>query len=749
LRSLDERFVLHVFAFAADWWSLGAAPEEGAGPTSEPKGPRERVASIADAIRALEPGERAQGGTNLGGVLQSVAREFLDREDRRLAGVLLISDGRDTSKDTSPREILASMGSTREDLHVTPVALGNAASGRNVRVEPIRALDVVLVGDDVVFETALHHRGFTGLPGVRTQLEIEKIADAEGKPLPPKPYDPGKHAIREEGPLRLGTEDDATPVHLQARMNEAGTFRVHVKVVLPPEAAAEDAIRTDNEAIHEIRVKDERIKILFVDDLPRYELRFLANWLTREPQADPANPEMRRRYETHVLQQSADPSVDPPRSPGLPRLRRFPSTRAELFEYDVIILGDVDWQSLAPSIGASRRILGLIRDFVREGGGLALEAGANFRDPLDFRDTPLQDLLPIHTRKTDENASRMLERPFRLRLTEVGRRHPIFGIVPGLDGKVASPAEVAAAWAGERAFSQDWAWYWLYRARGGLKPGAVDLAVAVPEGGPASRDFLDEVGRPLVVFATMAYGKGRVFFSALDSIWRIRRGYGDRYYGPFWDQIVRYLATYRLLMGNRRYKISSDKARYYVGETAVLTITALDRDFAPLEDPYLDGVHIEDPRGNDLLLESERRPVNQAAEGAAPGTYRIWIPIRQEGTWRVWISDLQTPGAAARGDGGRAELRFKADYESAELRITIPDHDLLAEIARLTNGRLLDGRPASIDRLAEVAKEIPPRKVRRVLDRQGRTQWDRWWVLVLLVALLGLEWIVRKRWQMI
>jgi type 1 glutamine amidotransferase len=48
-----------------------------------------------------------------------------------------------------------------------------------------------------------------------------------------------------------------------------------------------------------------------------------------------------------------------------------------------------------------------------------------------------------------------------------------------------------------------------------------------------------------VTWAKM-YGKGRVFFSAVDSIYRIRRATGDLYYGSFWDETIRWLATYTL-----------------------------------------------------------------------------------------------------------------------------------------------------------------------------------------------------------
>ena len=117
------------------------------------------------------------------------------------------------------------------------------------------------------------------------------------------------------------------PIRLRARMREAGTFRISVRAVLPPEDAELDAIREDDVASHELRVVDQRIKVLYVDNLPRYEQRFLGNWLTREPEPDPTRPEVRSRYDAQVLLQSADPTVDQPHSSTTHAIRNFPRTR--------------------------------------------------------------------------------------------------------------------------------------------------------------------------------------------------------------------------------------------------------------------------------------------------------------------------------------------------------------------------------------------------------------------------------------
>jgi hypothetical protein len=744
LRALDKRFVLRVFAFDEDLRSLGATREEG----FEARLPGEEanddpVARVAEAIRALpDPPEGKL--THLAVALRGVAAEHLGHGDARLAGVLLLTEGRDTGDGEGPIDALHALGAQAKDLHVVAVAVGNPKSGKNVRIGGVRAKDVVLVGDEVVVEAEVRHVGFTGVQGVTADMTITKVADENGPLSKPIPYDPGvSRDTLTTKPFTLGEPDQPQDVRLRVPFREAGTFEVKVEVHLPAAHRAEDAIPNDNSAKTEITVKDQRIKILFVDYAPRYDWRFLSNWLVREP--DPAAarragvPEAHRRYAAQVLLQTAEPTVDLPRSGDLPPLRSFPSTRRDLFDYDVLILGDVDLRLLARTPEESGKIAQLISDFVQEGGGLALEAGVDYRDPLSFRDGPLRDLVPVVIHERDQQASERetFDVPFHLALTDAGKESPIFAVVPGKDGEPPTPDQVAEAWR-----RPDWTWWWLYRSMGGLRPGAVDLALVEPDR-PGDRSFLDDRGRPLVAMATMPFGRGRVFFSALDQLSVLRRAQRDVVYGAFWDQVIRYLATYRLLGGNRRYKILTDKDQYLVGDSATITITALDRDFEPLDTPTLDGMHVETPDGTEMVLDDAKKPHNTLEEGGAPGTYRMVLPIRHSGTYRLWIEAPGAPGE--RPD--RAEKRFTADYRSPELRETMPNFELLQRIAHETDGQVI--RLHELPEVASDAARIPSRTVERLLGRREVQQWDRTSVLYLLVALLAVEWLLRKRSHMV
>ncbi len=750
LRKWAERFVLHVFAFDGDWRALGTTQER-RGKVEEAETEKDLVQPILDALgNAPLDG----GRTRLGAVLRNAANEFARRKDQHLAGIVLFSDGRDTSDGEPPLDVLATMGAVKEDMKVAAVGIGNPASGKNLWVERIRAKEWVLVRDEVVFETALRHTDFADHQGpVDVRMEIVKVAEEDGSPIsPPRPYQvPPAVKKRLQRMVDRLEPDDPTPIRMQAPFNETGTFRVTIRAQFTnDEDRRLDSVPEDDERHHEVRVVDTRIKVLYVDNLPRHDWRFLSTYLTREPgkKQESRFEEARSRFQVHVLLQSADPAYRQPASVGETPIKSFPRTRRELFAYDVIILGDVDWQLFdKSSLDGSRKILELISDFVEEGGGLALQAGVDYRNPIDFIGTPLAALVPVNVRQQDRVISHRFDSQFRIRLTKAGTNHPIFAVVPGADGGVPTPTEIAATWEGDSALSEEWRWWWLYRAPGGLRPGAVDLARVRADD---MNGFQDARGEPLVVFATMGFGKGQVFWSALDSISKIRRAQRDRIYGAWWEQVIRYLATYRLLGGNKRFKIFPDKDSYFVGDTAEITITALDEYFEPMRDEYLDGVHVEMPDeaegATSTLLKGDDRPKLQGEEGAM-GSYRLVLPLRKQGLVRIWIDRGDAAGGTATKE--RAEKRFEVNFRAKEDILKVPDHETLRQIMRVTNPALSDPEVVKLYEIEDVVKSMQAQPRERVLDRKERTQWDKTWVLLLVTGLLALEWFLRKRYQMI
>src|SRR5262249_27801967 len=137
-------------------------------------------------------------------------------------------------------------------------------------------------------------------------------------------------------------------------------------------------------------------------------------------------------FQTQCILQSAQIDFIQEASQDLQPLRTFPTDPAELFKYDVIIFGDVDPDDtiyFAADPAVRKRIFENIRKFVENGGGVAMIAGETF-SPRAWKDTPIEDVLPIVIDPTEDSGGGAdLQVTFKPKLTALGQVHPIMQLV--------------------------------------------------------------------------------------------------------------------------------------------------------------------------------------------------------------------------------------------------------------------------------------------------------------------------------
>lgn len=200
---------------------------------------------------------------------------------------------------------------------------------------------------------------------------------------------------------------------------------------------------------------------------------------------------------------------------GWDALAKFPETPEALAAYDVVILSDVDSDSLVlyPPERSARAPMGpnrlkSIREYVRQGGALLMIGGyATFtgrHNAGNYHGTPVEEALPVNCLGQDDDR---METPEGVTVDVKKADHPI---LRGIDW---SPSPIFNGY-----------------NRLEVKQGAQVLA------------SFKETGDPLLV--VWKFGKGRSMAFASDIAPHWGAGFQDwKYYEQFWNQALEWLGT--------------------------------------------------------------------------------------------------------------------------------------------------------------------------------------------------------------
>jgi hypothetical protein len=702
LERLRRKFVLHVYSFSGEPRTLWSGDELREGTSGA--GPREPLESL-----------RPDGtSTRLGDCTIAAVEDFRLR-DEPLAGVVVVSDGRQTSGGTrTPREAgeyargFLQRGSVAErGVPVIAVVAGDPSSSRNVQVRNLVAPEVVLARDDASFEFDVVEKGFDGESGVLRLMFVE-----------PK----GENVTLVPGDVTLVPGEAGVRVKARHRFDRPGTYRIRIGV--PPLRG--ERVTEDNWVEHQVRVVDRKVKVLYVDGRPRREWESLQRALTRDSET--------MLVHTLQLESAKDvpqPKTDAPGWPSLPE-SRFPATRAELFNYDVVVLGDADWHGFADTPEEREQRLQDLRDFVESGGGLLLIAGEYFM-PLEYRRTPLAEVFPVIVDPDEviRTQHRADEKAFNVALTPEGRESPLFRI----DDDAARSRELWEKMA-------RWRQWWYFPAR---RPAAGARVLAVHPAGAleiARNEPGDHSNRygPHVLAATKAFGLGRTLWLGMDELWRMRYGVGDQYYYSFYAKAIRYLAAYRMLGGNRRVKVHPERQVYYLDEPVGIVAHAVGEDFrppSPSEKPRVAAVVVWPDRSEHPL---DLLPAAQA-EGEAPlGAYRGSFTPAVPGTYSVGPDPSEVPGEEPE------QKSFVVESSAEEQKDPSVDEDALASMAAASAP---GGTRLFLSEVSKIPDLLKSRDLLIPVEASADPLSNQWWIPVALTVLLALEWLLRKRWRLL
>jgi hypothetical protein len=254
-----------------------------------------------------------------------------------------------------------------------------------------------------------------------------------------------------------------------------------------------------------------------------------------------------------------------------------------------------------------------------------------------------------------------------------------------------------------------------------VKPGAQVLLRH-----PRERSVHSGENYPLMVLGY--FPAGRTAFLAIDSTHRWRYRYGDRYLDTFWRNTIRWLALGRLKQGDRRYRIESSRSTYDIEDRVQLEARVLDEDYRPSEEPT-QSVRWSGPDGVERTLELAR-------DAEREGTYRGSLEVDRPGVYRAWLEG-RVGGTSQRV----STTEFEVVLPSREIQDPSPDPAALRELATTTGGVALE-----LSAARELARQFPGGEERHEpISSRLEDAWDDWHTLLLALALLGAEWILRKR----
>jgi hypothetical protein len=647
IENLERNFDLKAAGFASELLSLRtvAPAVTNASPARQFTGP-----VLASALRAT--GRETAIGT--------AVRQVLDRErERRLGGVVLFTDGIHNAG-VDPREAAAVARDAGVALHV--VALGTTAP-RDIQLVDVTAPEVAFVRDEVPITARLRARGFAS-NSIRVTLGLGD-------------------AVIEERDVTLEPDRDAT-IELGLTPEKTGDFVLKVEAAPQPD----EILVENNRQSRRLRVIDDRIRVLLLEESPRWEFRYLQALLLRD-----------RRVDLKCVLFDGDPAIA--RGAGSPYLEGFPTRREELFAFDLIVFGDVDPRHFTPSQ------LEFLADFVaRSGGSFLMLAGRRF-SPWSYRDTPIERMLPVEFDRvpTEGAAQAVHDQPLKLALTEEGRASSMLRMAE-------DPEENHRRW--ERLPPL----YWV---------APVDSAK------PAARVLVTDETRqgtdPIPVIAVQQYGVGQSMFVGTDNTWRWRRNEGEKFWISFWGRVVQRLAIHHLISGSRQTQLALDRVSAVPGERVGISARLFTSAFEPVSEPTVAAVlEREGDEQEGWILQSE---LMLRAVPDQPGLFHAELVAPAPGRYRLRV-----------GHDAPASVDFMVEDRLVESGESAMQEALLREIAAQTGGGFF--REEDLHTLPDVARG----KARRVLSRQNVELWSSPLYFLMVLFLFGTEWALRKWWQL-
>ncbi|MBI1830431.1 MAG: VWA domain-containing protein, partial [Planctomycetes bacterium] len=272
-----------------------------------------RIPRAEAAIAALEPlGNQSRLGTAVRQVIEQYAGSSL-------SSVIMFTDGV-TTRDERLSD--AARYAKQKNVALFFIGVGDESKARELKIFDLEVDDPIYLGDTAVFGAKVTANGFKS---ITVPVILKKLDKRTGRT---------EEIMRED--IRVEDGRTARVSKLRHRPDKKGPHTYIIEIEPPPHEPGERPLPSADLRIERtIEVIDiEEIKVLYVEQQPRYEFRYIKFLMEREA---PADKKKKKSIDLKVLLLDADPDFH---LQDKHAIEHFPATLEELNKYQVLILGD-------------------------------------------------------------------------------------------------------------------------------------------------------------------------------------------------------------------------------------------------------------------------------------------------------------------------------------------------------------------------------------------------------------------------
>ena len=626
-------------------------------------------------------------GTN---IARAVREAIKSTPGSPIAAVIVVTDGQQTVKDDEP--LAAADFASEQNIPVFTLGVGDPSKKRNIRVAMAKANESVRRNNPFQVEAEIEAEGLDAMP-VNVELVATKVAGAAGEVVL------ASRQINMPSSINAG-EGDATSalqkLSFEYTPKTAGDYQFLVRVQKLARESDDDDNLSKPVAV---KVRSDKSRVLLIAGGPTWEYRPLQALLTRTEDIN-----------VSIWLQTMDPNM---RQEGKTVIDHLPLTPKEMFEYDAIIMLDPDPREF------SEQWIETLRQFLAEhGGGLFFMPGPKYATAFlgGIRTAEFRDLMPVRFGDMGTLDVKALmathNKEWPLAFVPANMDHPVMRF------DTTNPAINEAVWSAMPGI------YWSFPALD-AKPAT---RVLLEHSDPALRTR--DGRRPLMV--TGFFGPGRIVYAGFNGSWRWRRlGNDAEYYEKFWMQTINYMVAGRDQRGSNRGYIDVAGEVFHKGDRITIDAKVYDPQFQPLDQQNIDAT---------VKAGSITVPVKLERVPDAPGVFRGVIVANELGPHEI---SIPVTGVDPSKPPQPIVKAFTVDLPRVEMEYTRLNKALLVDIADRTRGQYFE-----VDEVAKLAAAVPNASQNIVVPRKPYELWSTDRLLYILVALLTIEWAVRKRFKL-